>query len=166
MTYIFAGPREAVLHALIMKNYGCTHALIGRDHAGIGDFYDKYASHSIFNQFTPEELGIDVRLFHEVFYCTRCDSPATVQTCPHDNRYRIDISGTGIREMLRHGIMPPKEIVPSRVGTHRHARRSAEGRRRARHADFAGGKTIKACSRSIWKYTRLGGPKRERAADA
>lgn len=111
VTYIFAGPRETVLHALIMKNYGCTHALIGRDHAGIGDFYDKYASHSIFDQFTPEELGIDIRLFHEVFYCTRCAAHASTQTCSHDERFRLNISGTGIREMLRHGILPPKEVV-------------------------------------------------------
>lgn len=111
VTYIFAGPREAVLHALIMKNYGCTHALIGRDHAGIGDFYDKYAAHHIFDEFTPEELGIDIRLFNEVFYCTRCNSLATKKTCPHDVTYRINISGTGIREMLRHGLLPPKEIV-------------------------------------------------------
>ena len=111
VTYIFAGPRETVLHALIMKNYGCTHALIGRDHAGIGEFYDKYASHTVFDEFDPKELGIDVRLFHEVFYCVRCSNPASSQTCPHDEKYRINISGTGIREMLRHGIMPPKEIV-------------------------------------------------------
>lgn len=111
VTYIFAGPRETVLHALVMKNYGCTHALIGRDHAGIGEYYDKYASHTIFDKFDPVELGIDVRLFFEVFYCTRCDSPATQQSCPHDESYRINISGTGIREMLRHGITPPKEIV-------------------------------------------------------
>lgn len=111
VTYIFAGPRETVLHALIMKNYGCTHALIGRDHAGIGDYYDKYASHTIFDEFTPEELGIDIRLFHEVFYCTRCNMPASQQTCPHDERFRINISGTGIRELLRHGFLPPKEIV-------------------------------------------------------
>lgn len=110
VTYIFAGPREAVLHALIMKNYGCTHALIGRDHAGIGDFYDKYASHTIFDEFPPEELGIDVRLFHEVFYCTRCSNHATAKTCPHDEQYRIGISGTAIRETLRRGIMPPKEV--------------------------------------------------------
>lgn len=111
VTYIFAGPRETVLHALIMKNYGCTHALIGRDHAGIGSFYDKYASHSIFDQFTPDELGINIRLFHEVFYCTRCAAHATEQTCPHDESVRVNISGTAIREMLRHGIMPPKEVV-------------------------------------------------------
>src|SRR5699024_7722855 len=111
VTYIFAGPRETVLHALIMKNYGCTHALIGRDHAGIGDYYDKYASHTIFDEFTPDDLGFDVRLYHEVFYCTRGDSSATFQSCPHDERYRINISGTGIRELLRHVILPPKEIV-------------------------------------------------------
>lgn len=89
VTYIFAGPRETVLHALVMKNYGCTHALIGRDHAGIGEYYDKYASHTIFDEFSPEELGIDVRLFFEVFYCTRCDNPATQQSCPHDERVRF-----------------------------------------------------------------------------
>lgn len=111
VTYIFAGPRETVLHALVMKNYGCTHALIGRDHAGIGDFYDKYASHTIFDEFSPEELGIEVRLFHEVFYCTRCATHATTETCPHGTEYRLQISGTGIREMLRHGMIPPKEIV-------------------------------------------------------
>lgn len=111
VTYIFAGPREAVLHALIMKNYGCTHALIGRDHAGVGDFYSKYEAHNIFDDYTNEELGIEIRLFHEVFYCTRCSSLASGQSCPHDHRYRINISGTGIRELLRHGILPPKEIV-------------------------------------------------------
>src|SRR5699024_7652876 len=82
VTYIFACPREAVLHALSMKNYGCTYALIGRDHAGIGDYYEKYASHTVFDEFTSEEMGIDVRLFYEVFYCTRCDSLGTEQTCP------------------------------------------------------------------------------------
>src|SRR5699024_6372642 len=92
-------------------NYGCTHALIGRDHAGIGDFYDKYASHSIFDEYTKEELGIDIRLYHEVFYCTRCDNLATNDTCPHGDHYHINISGTSVREMLRHGMLPPKEIV-------------------------------------------------------
>ncbi len=111
VTYIFAGPRETVLHALVMKNYGCTHALIGRDHAGIGDFYDKYASHSVFDEFSPEELGIKVQLFHEVFYCSRCATHATSETCPHGAEYRIQISGTGIREMLRQGMIPPKEVV-------------------------------------------------------
>lgn len=112
VTYIFAGPREAILHAIIMKNYGCTHALIGRDHAGVGDFYDKYASHSIFDEYSGEELGIDIRLFHEVFYDVRAATHATSQTSNNDDpRFRLNISGTGIRELLRYGIMPPKEVV-------------------------------------------------------
>lgn len=160
VTYIFAGPRETVLHALIMKNYGCTHALIGRDHAGIGEYYDKYASHSIFDEFDPEELGIDIRLFHEVFYCTRCDSPATSQSCPHDEQYRINISGTGIREMLRHGIMPPKEIVRPES-----ARIAMQGVQ-PKGVDVDGeamspvGKTIKSMFPFYLERMQLGGQKR------
>lgn len=160
VTYVFAGPRETVLHALIMKNYGCTHALIGRDHAGIGDYYDKYASHTIFDEFSPEELGIDVRLFHEVFYCTRCDSPATVESCPHDERFRINISGTGIREMLRHGIMPPKEIV--RPESARIAMQGVQpkGIDESNNAISPVGKTIKSIFPFYLDRRRLGGPKR------
>ena len=160
VTYIFAGPRETVLHALIMKNYGCTHALIGRDHAGIGEYYDKYASHSIFDEFDPAELGIDVRLFHEVFYCTRCDSPATGQSCPHDEQYRINISGTGIREMLRHGIMPPKEIV--RPESARIAIQGIQPKGLDEHENSISpvGKTIKSMFPFYLDRTRLGGRKR------
>lgn len=160
VTYIFAGPRETILHALIMKNYGCTHALIGRDHAGIGDFYDKYASHTIFDEFDPAELGIDIRLFHEVFYCTRCASPATEQSCPHEKEYRINISGTGIREMLRHGIMPPKEIVRPES-----ARVAMQGIQ-PKGVDADGeaispvGKTIKSMFPFYLEHTQLGGRKR------
>lgn len=160
VTYIFAGPREAVLHALIMKNYGCTHALIGRDHAGIGDYYDKYASHKIFEEFTPEDLGIDVRLFYEVFYCTRCNSLATQQTCPHDDRYRINISGTGIREMLRHGFLPPKEIV--RPESARIAMQGVQpkGTDENNEATLPVGKTIKSIFPYYLNYRRLGGAER------
>lgn len=160
VTYIFAGPRETVLHALIMKNYGCTHALIGRDHAGIGDYYDKYASHSIFDEFKPEELGIEIRLFHEVFYCTRCDSPATGQSCPHDEQYRINISGTGIREMLRHGIMPPKEIV--RPESARIAMQGVQpkGLDEFERSISPVGKTLKSIFPFYLTRTRLGGRKR------
>ncbi|MCZ2258086.1 sulfate adenylyltransferase [Sporosarcina sp. G11-34] len=160
VTYIFAGPRETVLHALIMKNYGCTHALIGRDHAGIGDYYDKYASHSIFDEFDPAELGIDIRLFHEVFYCTRCDSPATGQSCPHDEQFRINISGTGIREMLRHGIMPPKEIV--RPESARIAMQGVQpkGLDENYEAISPVGKTIKSIFPFYLERMRLGGRKR------
>lgn len=166
VTYIFAGPREAVLHALIMKNYGCTHALIGRDHAGIGSFYDKYASHHIFDRFTAKELGIDIRLFHEVFHCTRCASLATTQTCPHDTRYRINISGTGIREMLRQGIMPPKEIVRPES-----ARIAMQGIQ-PKGTDLDGqsispiGKTISSVYPYYTTHYELGGHRRNHALDS
>lgn len=160
VTYIFAGPRETILHALIMKNYGCTHALIGRDHAGIGDFYDKYASHSIFDQFTPEELGIDVRLFYEVFHCLRCNSLATVQTCPHDDSYRINISGTGVREMLRHGILPPKEIVRPESARIAMQGIQPKGVDEEGNAISPVGKTIKSMFPFYLTRTRLGGPLR------
>jgi sulfate adenylyltransferase len=160
VTYIFAGPRETVLHALIMKNYGCTHALIGRDHAGIGEYYDKYASHTIFNEFDPAELGIDVRLFHEVFYCTRCDSPGTVQSCPHDEQYRINISGTGIREMLRHGIMPPKEIVRPESARIAIQGVQPKGLDENEVAISPVGKTIKSMFPFYLDRVRLGGRKR------
>lgn len=166
VTYIFAGPREAVLHALIMKNYGCTHALIGRDHAGIGDYYDKYASHSIFDEYTPDELGIDIRLFHEVFYCTRCDTPATVQTCPHDTRYRVNISGTGIREMLRRGIMPPKQIVRPESARIALQGIQPKGLDENNESISPVGKTVKSVFPFYAEYSRLGGVKRDQPLDA
>src|SRR5699024_9594917 len=161
VTYIFAGPRETVLHTLIMKNYGCTHALIGRDHAGIGDFYDKYESHNIFEQFTPEELGIDVRLYREVFYCTRCDSLSTGHTCPHDERFHINISGTGIREMLRQGILPPKEIV--RPESARIAMQGVQPKGLDENNESISpvGNTIKSIFPFYLKTSRLGGPQRK-----
>jgi len=160
VTYIFAGPRETILHALIMKNYGCTHALIGRDHAGIGDYYDKYASHSIFDTFSPDELGIDIRLYHEVFYCTRCSSPASSQTCPHDDNYRINISGTGVRELLRHGFIPPKEIV--RPESARIAMQGVQpkGRDENNEATLPIGKTISSIFPYYKDHYQIGGIKR------
>jgi len=162
VTYIFAGPRETILHALVMKNYGCTHAIIGRDHAGIGDFYEKYASHTVFDEFPPEELGIDVRLFYEVFFCTRCNATTSQQACPHDESVRINISGTGIRELLRHGILPPKEIV--RPESSRIAIQGVQpkGRDDEGNAVLPVGKVIKSMFPFYLTHTRLGGPKREK----
>src|SRR5699024_10584040 len=162
VTYIFAGPREAVLHAIIMKNYGCTHALIGRDHAGIGDFYGKYEAHTIFDEFTSDELGIDIRLFHEVFYCTRCDHPASDQTCPHDERYRINISGTGIRELLRYGALPPKEIVRPESARIAMQGIQPKGVDENNQAVKPVGKTIKSIFPYYLSRSRLGGPKRNK----
>lgn len=160
VTYIFAGPRETILHALIMKNYGCTHALIGRDHAGTGSFYDKYASHSIFDEFPPEELGIDVRLFHEIFYCTRCASHASTQTCPHDESYRLNISGTGIREMLRHGILPPKEVVRPESALIAIQGVQPKGVGACGNATLPVGKVVQSMFPHYSGHTRLGGPLR------
>src|SRR5690554_418963 len=161
VTYIFAGPREAVLHALIMKNYGCTHALIGRDHAGIGSYYDKYASHSIFDEYTPEELGIDIRLFHEVFYCTRCSSLASQQACPHDEKYRIKISGTGIRELLRHGILPPKEIVRPESARIAIQGIQPKGLNENNKSTLPIGQTINSIFPFYKSYSNIGGKNRE-----
>src|SRR5690554_5301409 len=166
VTYIFAGPRETVLHALIMKNYGCTHALIGRDHAGIGEFYDKYASHSIFDEFPPEELGIDIRLFHEVFYCARCASHASVQTCPHDVKYRLNISGTGIREMLRHGILPPKEVVRPESARIAIQGVQPKGVNTDGNATLPVGKVVQSMFPYYSTHSRLGGPARQQALTA
>lgn len=162
VTYIFAGPRETILHALVMKNYGCTHAIIGRDHAGIGDYYDKYASHTVFDEFPAEELGIDIRLFYEVFFCTRCNSAATQQSCPHDESVRVNISGTGIREMLRHGIIPPKEIArpeSTRIGMQGV---QPKGRDENDEAILPVGGIIKSMFPFYLTHTRLGGSKRKK----
>ena len=166
VTYIFAGPREAILHALIMKNYGCTHALIGRDHAGIGDFYDKYAAHSIFDEYSTEELGIDIRLFHEVFYDVRAQTHATERsTGKPDVRYRLNISGTGIRELLRYGFIPPKEIVRPESSLAAMQGVQPKGIGDDGQAIGSPGKVITSMFPYYLEYTRLGGPARETKLD-
>jgi sulfate adenylyltransferase len=111
----YAGPREAVFHALVRKNYGCTHILIGRDHAGVGGFYDPYAAHRIFDRFDPEAIGITPLFFGEAFYCRRCDGMATERSCPHPAESRINPSGTWVRQVLRSGQLPPPEVMRPEV---------------------------------------------------
>lgn len=107
----YAGPREAVMHAIIRRNYGCTHMIIGRDHAGVGNYYAPYEAHSIFDNFSKDDLGIDILKYNNVHYCADCNSLVFEDECSHDHDKKMHLSGTMIREMIGKGEKLPENLI-------------------------------------------------------
>ncbi len=165
VTMNYAGPREAILHALIRRNFGCTHMILGRDHAGFKDYYSKYAAQELFEELGPEQLGIEPLFFRHAFYCSRCNAMATEKTCPHGREYHITSGGTGIRDLIRYGFVPPKEVTRPEVTQIAMQGIQPKGTDENGKAVKPPGKTIKALFPYYLTHHRLGGYKRKHELD-